>query len=205
MRAGAGLDAVGNWRAYRGMKVLGISSSPRRGGNSDLLLDEFLRGARDSGGEVEKVYLADLTISACTQCDVCQQRGVCDLGDDMTQIYAKIEASDCLVLASPIYFMAHCAQAKLVIDRCQLFWSRKYVLKQPADQRVRRGFHIAVGATHGRAVFAGVKTTMRWFFDALGMEYAGDVLVEGVAGKGDIKNRQETLQEAYCLGQTAGR
>lgn len=205
MRATAGLDAVGDWRAYRGMKVLGISSSPRRGGNSDLLLDEFLRGVRDSGGEVEKVYLADLAVSACTQCEICQQKGVCSLEDDMGEVYAKIEACDCLVLASPIYFMAHCAQAKLLIDRCQLFWARKYVLKQPADERVRRGFHIAVGATRGPAVFAGVKTTMRWFFDALGMEYAGDVLVEGVEGKGDVANRHEALQEAYRLGQTAGR
>jgi multimeric flavodoxin WrbA len=187
------------------MKVLGLSSSPRLGGNTDLLLDEFLRGVRDSGGEAEKICLAGLNISACTQCDVCLQEGVCCLEDDMVELYAKIEACDCLVLASPIYFMAHCAQAKLFIDRCQVFWARKYVLKQPADKRVRRGFHIAVGATRGPAVFAGVKTTMRWVFDALGMEYAGDVLAEGVAGKGAVADRPDVLEEAYRQGQTAGK
>jgi len=185
------------------MKVLGLSSSPRSGGNSDLLLDEFLRGARDVGGRIEKVHLAELSISPCTQCDLCHRDGICSIQDDMTELYPKVASCDCLVLAAPIYFMAHCAQAKLFIDRCQAFWARKYILKQPPPDRVRRGYHIAVGATHGPSVFAGVKTTIRWLFDALPMEYAGNILAEGLEGREELAQRPETLREAYLLGRTA--
>jgi multimeric flavodoxin WrbA len=183
--------------------VLGISSSPREGGNSDLLLDELLRGAEEGGCTVEKIRLAEKKIIPCTQCDHCQQDGSCVLEDDMDEIYARIENSDWLVLASPIYFMAHCAQAKLVIDRCQVFWARKYILKKPVVPGVhgpRRGVFVSVGATHGSKVFAGVKVTMKWFFDSLDMEYWGNLLFEGIDQKGAIREHPTALGEAYELG-----
>jgi len=182
------------------MNFLGISSSPRRGGNSETLLDEFLRGARQSGAEVEKVRLAELSISPCTQCDDCSRDGLCGIADDMAGLYPKIAHCNGFVLASPIYFMAHCAQAKLLIDRCQVFWVRKNLLKQAPPPGLRRGFHLAVGATHGPAVFAGVKTTMRWVFDSLQMENAGEVFVEGVDTAGAIRQHPQALQEAYNMG-----
>ncbi len=185
------------------MKILAITSSPRRGGNTELLLDEFLRGAREGPSEIEKYALSDFSIHSCTQCDHCLRTGQCNIKDDMQTLYQKILESDVLVLASPIYFMAHCAQAKLFIDRCQVFWARRYVLKQeltPAAQPRRRGIFIAVGATRGEKVFAGAKITMKWFFDTLQMEYWGNLLIEGVDAKGAIREHPTALQEAYALG-----
>jgi multimeric flavodoxin WrbA len=185
------------------MKILAITSSPRRSGNSELLLDELIRGAKDNGSDVEKYALADLIIHPCNQCDFCHSRGQCNIKDDMEMLYAKLLETDTLVLASPIYFMAHCAQAKLFIDRCQVLWARRYILKQkliPAGRPPRRGIFIAVGATHGEKVFAGVKVTMKWFFDALQMEYYEDLLIEGVDKKGAIREHPSALPEAYALG-----
>lgn len=183
------------------MNVLGISSSPRRGGNTELLLDEFLRGAAAPGDHVEKIRLAELSIYPCTQCDYCHRGGDCHIADDMAPLYPKIAACNCLVLAAPIYFMAHCAQAKLFIDRCQVFWVRKSVLDQPPEQDFRRGFHFSVGATHGKAVFAGAKTTMRWVFDSLQMKAGGEMLFEGMDAKGDIRQHPDALTRAYQMGQ----
>ncbi|MBN2376577.1 MAG: flavodoxin family protein [Sedimentisphaerales bacterium] len=212
------------------MNLLAISSSPRKGGNTDLLLDQLLRGVGDALGDhqcitgrrdhnstvmipadspvssghfIEKIHLTGLNIKSCTHCDYCQNDGNCIIKDDMQQFYPKLLAADWLVLASPIYFMAHCAQAKLFIDRCQTFWSRKYILKQhlrTPEQPNRRGIFISVGATHGPKVFAGSKITMKWFFDALDMDYWENLLFEGFDEKGSIKQSPGILAQAYQLG-----
>lgn len=192
------------------IRVLGLSSSPRRGGNTDLLLDGLLQGVRDAAAqsegvycEIEKLMLADLRIEPCSQCDKCQGTGICPVQDDMQPIYKKLIETDSLVLASPIYFMAHCAQAKIVIDRCQALWSRRHILKQPlttSGRPTRRGIFVSVGATHGPKVFAGAKVTMKWFLEALDMEYWGNLLFEGIEAKGAVRDHPSALQEAYTLG-----
>jgi len=184
-------------------KVLGLSCSPRSAGNTDLLLDELLRGAHEAGLRTEKIRTCQLEIQPCTQCDHCQTTGSCRLEDDMQSLYPKLEATDYLVFASPIYFMAHCAQAKMVIDRCQVFWARRYILKQSLTQPgrpVRRAVFISVGATHGSNVFAGAKLTMKWFLDALEMEYWENLLFTGIDTKGAIRKHPTALQDAYKLG-----
>jgi len=213
------------------VNLLAISSSPRKGGNTELLLIQLLRGVDEalgvqnsvsgvsddhfsvgvpdnspnsSGHSIENIRLAGLDINPCTHCDYCQRNGNCIIKDDMQPLYPKLIAADWLVLASPIYFMAHCAQAKLLIDRCQAFWSCKYILKQrlrSPDQPVRRGIFISVGATHGPKVFAGSKITMKWFFDALDMNYWENLLFEGFEEKGSIKQHPSALEQAYRLGK----
>ena len=190
-------------------KILAISSSPRLGGNSETLLDEFLRGLREadtkSTCEVVKFQLANLKISPCTQCDYCHLKGTCSIRDDMDQLYPRLEEADWFILASPIYFMSHCAQAKLMIDRCQVFWARCNLLNmtlRAPGRPPRRGIFISVGATHGEKVFAGVQVTMKWFFHSLEMEYWGNLLFEGLDEKGAVNNHPTALQEAYDLGQS---
>ena len=193
------------------MNILAISGSPRRGGNTELLVDELLRGAKDkidcdviNGCEIEKIRIAELNISPCTQCEHCSLDGVCIIKDDMQLLYPKLLRADRLVFASPIYFMAHCAQAKMVIDRCQVFWAKRYILKQHLRKEgapPRRGIFVSVGATHGPKVFAGAKVTMKWFFNALEMEYWDNLTIEGCDAKGFISQRPETLQQAYEMGQ----
>lgn len=184
------------------MQVLGISSSPRIGGNTDTLLDEFLRGATQAGGQIEKISLAGLNLLPCTQCDFCYQQRQCCLRDDISPLYQKLLDCDILVLASPIYFMAHCAQAKILIDRCQVFWVKRYILKQKLGRpgRPRWGVFISVGATHGPNVFAGAKITMKWFFDTLEMEYHDNLLYEGFDKKGAIFSHPSALQDTYQRG-----
>jgi len=194
------------------MNILAISSSPRIRGNTETLLDEMIHGlndaiaqaGRDSEYQIEKIRLAECNLMPCNQCDHCQKQGECPIQDDITRMYPKLLAADWFILASPIYFMAHCAQAKLLIDRCQTFWARRYVLKQSLmqpDQKFRRGVFISTGATHGTRVFSGAKITMKWFLDALEMEYWGNLLFEGCDKKGSIHQHPTALQDAYDLGQ----
>ena len=194
------------------INILAISSSPRFGGNTETLLDEMIRGlndtiaktARESEYQIEKIRLAECKLMPCTQCDHCQKQGECLIQDDITRIYPKLLAADWFILAGPIYFMAHCAQAKILIDRCQTFWARRYVLNQSLmqpGQKFRRGVFISVGATHGAKVFSGVKVTMKWFLDALEMEYWDNLLFEGCDKKGSIRQHPTALKDAYDLGQ----
>ena len=113
------------------VKVLGISASPRFKGNSDLLLRKALAGAESAGAQTEYIRLCDLNIAPCTECNACYKTGDCKIQDDYQQLMAKMLDADRLIFATPIFFMSVCAQAKILIDRCQCLWARKYVLKKP--------------------------------------------------------------------------
>ena len=98
--------------------VLILSGSPRNGGNSDLLCDEFMRGALESGNQVEKIRVAEKKIGYCKACYYCRQSGgVCAIKDDMAEVLQKMIDADVIVLASPVYFYSIDAQLKALIDR----------------------------------------------------------------------------------------
>ena len=104
-------------------KVLILSSSPRKGGNSDILCDEFARGAQEAGNEVEKIRVASKKIHPCSACYYCRDHGgACVHKDDMAEVLQKMIDSDVLVLASPVYFYSIDAQLKAVIDRTVARW-----------------------------------------------------------------------------------
>src|SRR5574344_666657 len=98
-------------------KVLVISGSYRKGGNSDTLCDEFIKGATEAGNNVEKINLRDKKIGFCTGCYACQNTGKCIQKDDVQEILDKMEEADAIVMATPIYFYAMCGQMKTLIDR----------------------------------------------------------------------------------------
>ena len=88
-----------------GKKVLILSGSPRRGGNSDLLCDEFMRGALEAGNQAEKIFLRSKKVAPCNACYYCRQSGgQCAIRDDMAEILDKMQAADVIVMASPVYF-----------------------------------------------------------------------------------------------------
>ena len=185
------------------LKVLGIFGSPRRGGNTDLLLAEALRGAAAAGARTEEIRLCDWEIHPCRGCQACSRDGECILGDAMQEIYPRLQAADGIILASPIYFYGITAQAKALVDRSQALWARKYVLHRPAPQREgrrRRGFFISTSGTKGSRVFAGALLTVRYFFDAFDAEYAGELLFPGVDGRGDILKDPDALPRAFAAG-----
>ena len=99
--------------------ILILSGSPRKGGNSDILCDRFMEGARESGHRAEKVFLRDRNIGYCIGCEACHQNnGVCVQKDDMAEILGKMIAADVIVMATPVYFYTMDAQMKTLIDRC---------------------------------------------------------------------------------------
>lgn len=99
-------------------KVLILSSSPRRGGNSDLLCDRFSSGAKETGNNVEKIFLKDKKINYCTGCGTCiDRKGKCSQKDDMAEVLDKMVEADVIVMATPVYFYTMCGQMKTLIDR----------------------------------------------------------------------------------------
>ena len=185
------------------MKVLGISGSPRRGGNTDLLLDEVMRGAASKGAEVKTIVLNSLKIAPCQHCDACLEAGNCRVMDDMQMVYRELEEADRIVLASPIHFMGIAAQMKLMIDRCQALWARKYVLKIPplGEERERKGLFISVGGTKVANLFEPALATVKALFNTLNIAYAGALLFPGVDEKGAIKQHPDALNQAFLAGQ----
>jgi len=183
------------------MKVLGILGSPRRGGNSETLLKAFLEGAAAGGAEVEEVLLRNLKISPCLEIYHCFKDGTCPIKDDMRELYGKLLAADVVVLATPVFFYGVSAQAKTMIDRTQALWARRYVMKQDFPGGHRQGVLLAVGATKGRLLFVGVRLTAKYFFDAINVRYAAELLVRGADAKGAIQEQPETLEQARDLGR----
>ena len=185
------------------MKVLGIAGSPRRGGNTDLLLSEVMRGAASKGAEVKTIILKDLKITPCQHCDACLEAGRCKVEDDMQMVYQKLEAADRIVLASPIQFMTVTAHMKAMIDRCQALWARKYVLKIPplGNRRERKGLFISVGGRTVANLFEPALATIRALFNTLDITCAGDLLFRGVDEKGAITRHPDALKQAFLAGQ----
>lgn len=182
------------------MKVLGIMGSPRMKGNTDLLLDEALKGAESQGAEVEKILVDKLQIAPCKEYYACLKDGKCVIKDDMDEIYAKLLAADAVIIASPMFFYTVSAQLMLLISRCQALWARKYVLKN-MDIPEKRGAFIAVGATRGEKLFDGPRLTVRYFFQAINAKYTDELLIRGVDKKGEIKEHPTALTDAYELGR----
>jgi len=186
------------------VKVLGLYGSPRRGGNTELLLEEALKGAEKEGAEVARIYLSDFTITPCKECHGCDNTGNCVILDDMEKIYPKLLEADVVILASPIFFYGVTAWAKALIDRSQALWARKYLIKDPTlgkEGKKRKGFFISLGATKGQKVFEGSILTVKYFFDVLNAEYVGELLYRGVEAKGDILKHPEALQRAFEVGR----
>jgi len=180
--------------------VLGMAGSPRRGGNSEQLLDAALAGAREAGASVEKIVLSEFCLSPCTACGACDKTGSCPIADDMQGIYSRLTACSALIFASPIYFYSVTAWAKAVIDRTQALWAQKYVLKSVPATATRKAAFIAVGATKGKSLFDGPQLTMKYFFDAAGFTCTDSLLLRGLDGKDDVRQFPEYLERAKALG-----
>lgn len=103
------------------MKILGIVCSPRKGGNTEILVKEALDAAREAGGETELIVVADKEIAPCDACGACMEDGTCRIDDDMQTIYQRLELADGLIFGTPVYFLNVSAQAKAIIDRTYAF------------------------------------------------------------------------------------
>jgi multimeric flavodoxin WrbA len=186
-------------------KIVAIYGSPRRNGNTATLLRHAVQGARDSDVQVEEIVLRDLKISPCLEIYGCKKTGECAIKDDFQKVRNQILESQGLILASPIFFYTVSAHTKILMDRFQSLWVKKYWIdKTPKNQRMieRKGLFIAVGATQGKKLFDGTLLTVRYFFDVLDMELFRSLLYRGLDFEGDVLKHPEYLEEAYLAGKT---
>lgn len=182
---------------------MGIYSSPRAGGNSDLLLKEMLRGATETGALIEEIFLRDLSFTPCTECGSCAETGECIIEDDMQLVYPKLESSDRLVIASPVFFYSVTAQLKAMIDRGQALWCKKaYLDKIPLPELSgRKGFFLSVAGTKGKKVFDCSVMTIRVFFDSIGISFEGYLGYRQIDHRGAIREHPTALTEAFEAGK----
>lgn len=175
-------------------KVLVLSGSPRIGGNSDILCDEFMKGAKESGNIVEKINVCKQKINPCAACYYCKDHGgKCVYNDDMSEILQKIIDCDVLVLASPVYFYSISAQLKSVIDRTVARW---------LEVKNKKFYYIVTMADEELSSADTTLSCMRGYADCVeGSEECAVIIGNGVYDKGEIKN-SKALKQAYEAGKS---
>ncbi|MBB6217029.1 multimeric flavodoxin WrbA [Anaerosolibacter carboniphilus] len=185
------------------MKALVVLGSPRSKMNTDILLEQIIRGLSTEVIEIEKIQLGKLTISPCISCNACGKTGLCFIKDDMTEIYEKFNQSDIIVIGSPLYFNSVTGITKMMIDRCQAFWSSKYVFNQPSidKNRARKGVFVCTGgAKQSEDGFIGATVVMDLFFKAINTEYTHNLLVDNT-DEFFTGERKDILDRAYDIGK----
>ena len=184
------------------MYVLGISGSPRIGGNTETLLDKALLGASAQGAEVEKVILNKLKMCPCQECETVKDDGTCKIEDDFQALFGKIKKADALILASPIFFGSLSAQAKILIDRFQCYWRYKYVLKKTVPKTPKTGGLILVEASKRDEFPDNAKSIVKNFFATANAKYKNELFVKGIDSKGDIRKHPDALNKAFEFGKS---
>ena len=173
-------------------KVLILSGSPRKGGNSDALCDEFMCGALEAGHEVEKIRVAEKNIGFCRGCYACKDTGVCVIQDDMAEVLQKMIDADVLVLASPVYFYAIDAQLKALIDRTVARW---------LEVKDKEFYYIVTAAENELSATETTLACFRGYADCVeGAREMGVIRGIGVYDKGEILNTP-AMAQAYEMGK----
>ncbi len=182
--------------------------SPRKDGNSELLLSAFLRGAEQQGTETETVRIAEQEIRPCNGCGICGKFGFCPMEDDFLALSESMMKADAVVISTPLYFMNVPSVGKAFIDRCQIFWAAEK--RTEANENValaRYGAVLAVAGANkglgGTDLFRGLHDTMACFFDAIDMKVNDELYVPGVDEKGALLNCPQILDDAEKLGRSS--
>lgn len=173
-------------------KVLILSGSPRKNGNSDILCDAFAKGATEAGHEVEKIRVAEKNIGYCRACYACRGTGVCAIKDDMAEVLQKMIDCDVMVLASPVYFYSIDAQLKATIDRSVARWT---------EVKDKEFYYIVTAADGENEAAETTVACFRGYADCVeGAEEKGIVYGMGVYEKGEIKG-SSAMSDAYEMGK----
>ena len=186
-------------------RVLAFAGSPRRGGNSEKLLDSALAGvaAAAPAAAVTKIVLNELEFAPCQNCRFCSTMGYCRFaaGDNMKGIYEALDASDRFVVASPIYFASISAQLKTMIDRCQAIWARKYLLKRPHANPDRKALFLCCGGfKHDRFYKCARQVIAAWCV-VLDIRLTGELFYPSIDALGDIAKHPTALDNAFSAGR----
>jgi multimeric flavodoxin WrbA len=186
------------------MKILALYGSPRRNGNTARLLRQAVDGAREAGAAVEECVLRDMTISPCLEIYGCKQDGRCVIKDDFQHLHDQLVSCQGVMLASPMFFYTVSSHTKILMDRCQSLWVKKYWIDQerPGSRpHTRKGLFIAAGATHGKKLFDGALLTVKYFFDTFDAELWKSLLFKGLDHADDVLARPDSLQQALASGR----
>lgn len=193
------------------MAVVAFSASPRRGGNSEILLDHVIGGIASCGIETVVIRTHEQDIAPCTGCGSCESLGRCVIDDAFAEIADLMIAGDGIVFATPLYFMNVPARGKALIDRCQAFWIARHRLGRNCSGRMNRPALLVAcsGARKGPGgsdVFRGLVDTMTYVFDALFIDEFDRLFAPGLEHAGDVLNVPAILSEAHDKGRIlAGR
>lgn len=186
------------------MKILGVLGSPRIKGNSDILLDEALRGAKDAGARTEKVVLVRKRIAGCLDCKKCNKTGVCVIQDDMRAILDKVVAADAVLHSGPVYFWAMTAQMKSYLDRWCALFDASWQWQDAVAPRMK-GKRIGLITVCGDKNVSTADPIVHSFKTMAG--FSGLKLLPPVQcsamGKGEIRQDDAALRRAYALGRAA--
>lgn len=184
------------------MKVLGICGSPRKKGNTDILVDRALQGARSAGAVTKKIFLNDLKFLPCQECRIVKKDGTCRVMDKFQVIHGKVAWADAVIVASPVFFGSVSAQTKMMIDRFQCLWLAKNVFKTVKDlPQKKKGAFISVQSTRRKDFFRNARSVIRNFFAVIGVKYEGELYCDGIESKGDVLESPELLKKAFVLGK----
>lgn len=185
------------------MNIIAFLGSPRKEGNTELLLDGVVKGVEDSGFDVQIFDLNSMNIQPCQDCGGCDDTGECIVHDDMDKVYEAIRTADRIILASPIFFFALSAQTKIMIDRCQSFWCEKYLLKKtiPAGKYGRKGLLLLVGGMKKEIGVQCAGSCASAFFRTVSVSEHNTLSFLGIDKKGEIIKHPTALKDAYKAGK----
>lgn len=177
-------------------KIVVISTSLRKGGNSETLADEFMKGAKEAGNEVDKVSLVGKNIGFCKGCLSCAKLSHCVIADDAVEIAEKMGEADIIAFATPIYYYEMCGQMKTMLDRANPLYG--------TDYRFREIYMLSTAAEEENTAADKAENGLQGWIDCFPKAYlAGTVFAGGVDGIGKIAGHQ-ALQKAYEMGKAVG-
>ena len=185
------------------ISVLGIAGGTRLNGNSEILLDNALRGASNAGAQVNKVSLVSSSISSCIcpQSEDCLLTGICTVQDDMQSIYSAIRVSDLIFIAFPIAFRSVPAQTKQLFDRTQAIWVSKYLLKEQIRKKPKgTGYIISTADTDNEHEFDGAIQSTRSWLATIDFKEEERLLIPNVSHLNDVYENTQAKESAYETG-----
>ena len=183
------------------MKILAICGSPRRRGNSEILLDRLIKGARSAGADTEKVIIERLSIIPCKGCNRCHKNARCFIRDGMDSLYKKLLSADAIAISSPVHFGSLPAKLKAMIDRCQPVWVDKFMLrKRSSPKKKRRGVFISVSGHNRKSFFRNSREIIEIFYMILDVRLTKSLYVPSMEHPGDVLKDRGALKKAFQMG-----
>ena len=183
--------------------VLAIKGSPRANGNTDLLVDAAAKGASEAGHRVTVIKPREMDFVGCVACGGCHRDGTCHVKDAMQDIFALLDGSRHIIVGSPVFFMGIPWKLKGLIDRCQLYWARKFVLHVPSGRRSPGGniLPLMVGGTDYRTLFDASTLVLRSWAATLEMKLMPGLALRNIDAKGEILKHPDLLSQATEMGR----